>query len=188
MILVLFSGGLDSMVLCEHVLQRHEAELVTLFYRYPHPASPHEYQSVSEWLRLKHVTGYAGRHIDMDLPLWGADALSIGAGEPGPRVVANRNQVMVSLAINIAASIGAKEVWYGANLDDASDYPDCAPGWVEAMNQLSREWGVAVRAPLLYKAKSEIKDMARDLRVEGWWSCYQPIDGMPCGSCNSCVA
>lgn len=186
--MVLFSGGLDSMLLCEHVLQKHDMELVTLFYRYRHPASPQEYEAVSEWLRVKHVDGYAGRHIDMDLPLWGTEPLGIGVGETGPRVVANRNQVMVSLAVNIAASIGAKEVWYGANLDDAADYPDCGSLWVDAMNGLSKDWGVTVRAPLLYWSKEKIKKEAAQLGVEGWWSCYEPRDSQPCGTCNSCVA
>ena len=188
MILVLFSGGLDSMVLCEHVLQETNLELVTLFFRYRHPAAPQEYGAVSEWLRRGHVDGYAGRHIDMDLPLWGSEALNIGIGEAGPRVLANRNQVMVSMAVNIAASIGAKEVWYGANLDDAEDYPDCSPTWVNMMNRLGREWGVGVRAPLLYKTKAQIKEEAAQLVVHGWWSCYEPRDGQPCGTCNSCVA
>lgn len=188
MILVLFSGGLDSMVLCEHVLQETNQELVTLFYRYMHPAAPQEYDAVSEWLRVGRLQGYAGRHIDLDLPLWGSDALQIGIGKVGPRVLANRNQVMVSMAINIAASIGVKEVWYGANLDDAADYPDCTPTWVEMMDRMGREWGVRVKAPLLYKTKDQIKSQAAQLGVDGWWSCYEPRDGAPCGTCSSCLA
>ena len=188
MILVLFSGGLDSMVLCEHVLQETTHELVTLFYRYMHPAAPEEYNAVSDWLRDHHVEGYAGRHIDVNLPLWGSEALGIGVGEAGPRVLAGRNQVMVSLAVNIAASIGAKEVWYGANLDDAEDYPDCSPMWVEMMNRMAQDWGVKVRAPLLYKTKDQIRSEADKLGVEGWWSCYEPKNGEPCGTCNSCLA
>ena len=233
MILLLFSGGLDSMVLAEKVLQSGQ-QLVTVFFRYPHPAAPEEYRAVSEWHRRKLLDGHSIRHIEVSLPLWGCDKMSTGAGEEGPRVLPGRNQVMLSNAINIAASIGAHAVIYGANLDDSEDYPDCRPMWVELMNRMGREWGVTVKAPLLYKTKNQIVGEARDLGVifdrivqsDGRrlfpdsccqnkinlrfdhetgdtecvscgqtlkivtenlsWSCYQPKDGRPCGTCDSC--
>tara|TARA_Y100001938_G_scaffold71249_1_gene98776 strand:- start:404 stop:976 length:573 start_codon:yes stop_codon:yes gene_type:complete len=187
MILLLFSGGLDSMVLAERVAASDQ-ELVTLFFRYPHPAVPEEYRAVAEWHRQKRLAGKEIRHIEITLPLWGSDSMAIGTGEPGARVLPARNHVMVSTAINIAASIGAHAVLYGANLDDAEDYPDCRPNWVELLNRLGREWGVSVKAPLLYKTKSQIKEEAIALGVSGWWSCYEPKDGQPCGTCNSCRA
>ena len=187
MILLLFSGGLDSMLLAERA-HREGLELVTLFFRYPHPAIPEEYNAVAEWHRRKVVDGHQIRHIEINLPLWGADSMSIGVGEEGPRVLAGRNQVMVSTAVNIAASIGAKEVWYGANLDDAADYPDCGPPWVALMNGLAQDWGVTVRAPLLFLGKAKVKEEAAELGLSGWWSCYEPRDGQPCGTCNSCQA
>ena len=186
MIVLLFSGGLDSMLLAERALAAGH-ELVTIFFRYPHPAVPEEYRAVSEWLRLKRHEGVEVRHIEITLGLWGSDLMSIGAGEPGPRVLPGRNQVMVSQAVNIAASIGASVVQYGANLDDAEDYPDCAPCWVSAMDGLARPWGVKIEAPLLYRTKAQIKAEAAELKMSGWWSCYQPVNGQPCETCNSCL-
>ena len=185
--LLLFSGGLDSMVLAHELLNTGE-EFVTLFFRYPHPAVPEEYRAVSEWHRRRRVEGNDIRNIEVSLPLWGVDLMKTGVGVPGPRVLPARNQVMVSIAVNIAASIGAKEVWYGANIDDAVDYPDCSPMWVEMMNRMAQDWGVKVKAPLLYRTKDGIRETARLGGVEGWWSCYEPKNGKPCGTCNSCLA
>ena len=175
------------MVLAERILASN-CELITLFVRYPHPAVPEEYRAVSEWLRLKRLEGHEIRHIEITLGLWGTDAMEIGTGEPGPRVLAGRNQVFVSHAVNIAHSIGARQVWYGACLDDAADYPDCGPAWVEAMDRLARQWGIMLQAPLLGINKDRIREEAAQLGASGWWSCYEPRDGQPCGACNSCRA
>lgn len=235
MILLLFSGGLDSMLLAERALASGH-ELGTLFFRYPHPAVPEEYRAVSEWLRRKRNEGREIRHIEITLGLWGSDSMATGIGEPGPRLLPARNQVMISQAINIAASIGAEAVWYGANLDDAADYPDCTPFWVNVLDGLARPWGVKVQAPLLYRTKGQIIAEAREHGIifdrvavadgsRAWpdscceipenrrydpasgaidcvscgehlsviteslsWSCYEPKDGQPCGTCNSCKA
>ena len=184
-VLLLFSGGLDSMVLAERVLAAGD-RLITLFVRYPHPAVPEEYRAASEWLRLKSLAGQDIQHIELTLGMSGVSAMAIGAGESGARVVPGRNQILVSHAVNIAASIGADEVWYGANLDDAADYPDCSPMWVSLMNGLASQWGIMLRAPLLYKTKGQIMREAEAIGLEGWWSCYEPKDGEPCGTCNSC--
>ena len=187
MILLLFSGGLDSMLLAERAA-RSDTQLVTLFYRYPHPAAPEEYRAVAEWHRLKRLAGKQIRHIEISLPLWGTEQMDIGTGQPGPRILPARNQVMISIAINIAASIGADCVMYGANADDNQEYVDCRPGWVQTMDELARPWGISISAPLLNQTKQEIKAEAVQLGVSGWWSCYQPRDGHPCGTCDSCRA
>jgi 7-cyano-7-deazaguanine synthase len=184
-VLLLFSGGLDSMVLAERVLAAGH-DLVTLFVRYPHPAVPFEYRAASEWLRLKRLAGQNIKNIELTLGISGVGAMAIGAGQAGARVVPGRNQIFVSHAVNIAATSDAQEVWYGANLDDATDYPDCSPLWVSLMNGLASQWGIILRAPLLYKTKSQIMNEAKSMGLEGWWSCYEPKDNKPCGTCNSC--
>lgn len=175
------------MVLAERILASN-CELITLFVRYPHPAVPEEYRAVSEWLRLKGLAGHQIRHIEITLGLWGTDAMEIGTGEPGPRVLAGRNQIFVSHAVNIAHSIGARQVWYGANGDDSAEYLDCTASWVDTMDGLARQWGIMLQAPLLGINKDRIREEAAQLGASGWWSCYEPREGQPCGTCNSCRA
>jgi 7-cyano-7-deazaguanine synthase len=121
--------------------------------------------------------------------VFGLDAMDTGAGEPGPRVVPARNQVFVSIAVSMAAARGFDEVWMGAQAEDASDYPDCRPGWVEAMDRLAQAWGVRVRAPLLGLSRSDVRALGNSIGapLELCSSCYQPDSGAPCGTCNSCL-
>lgn len=186
-ILLMLSGGLDSMVLAERAYRDEDIDLVTLFFRYVHPAASHEYMAQAEWRRLKRLNGARVDHYEIDLPIIAAE-LAIGSGRAGPRVVPMRNLAMVAIASNLAAAIGASEVWFGANADDAADYDDCRAGFVNACNQLTAPYGIIVRAPLLIVTKPEIIAEARELGLSGWASCYQPIASRPCGSCNSCIA
>jgi 7-cyano-7-deazaguanine synthase len=175
------------MLLAERAL-REGKELAVLFFRYAHPAAPQESEAVNKWLQQKHKDGYSIRSIEMNLPLWGTDTMNLGVGTPGPRVLAARNQVMIAFGVNVASSIGAESVWYGANLGDNADYPDCRPDWIDLQNTLASDWGVSVEAPLINMTKQEIKDEAASIELDGWWSCYEPRDGEPCGECNSCLA
>ena len=184
----MFSGGLDSMVLAEMAYADPDIQLSTIFFRYMHPACGHEYTAAAEWRRRKLVRdGVEIRNIEAAIPVF-SSALDIGVGSAGPRVVPGRNLVMVGAAVSAAVWIGATEVWFGANMDDTAEYPDCRPGWVEAVSQLASDWGVRVVAPLAGSTKLMILDAIKRYQMEGWWSCYQPNGSKPCNSCNSCVA
>jgi 7-cyano-7-deazaguanine synthase len=111
------------------------------------------------------------------------------AGDPGARVVAARNLIMLAHAVNYAASIGADEVWYGALADDARDYHDCRQEWVRHLNHCTKGDGVAVWSPLISKTKAEVvREAAEHGVLKLAWSCYTPRRGEPCGTCNSCKA
>ena len=186
-VLLMFSGGLDSMVLAERAYRDESVELVAVFFRYVHPAASHEHRAQAEWRRLKRIGGADDEHYEVSLRIIAAE-LGIGSGRAGPRVVPMRNLAMVAIASNLAASIDASEVWFGANADDAADYDDCRAGFVEVCNQLTAPHGIIVRAPLIDVRKPEIIAEARELGRSGWASCYQPVASRPCGSCNSCIA
>ena len=186
-VLLLFSGGLDSMLLAERAMNDKRVELHTLFFRYPHPAASREYQAVADWLRRWRVAGRAVNHREVYLPII-AQQLAAGVGVAGARVTPARNLAMVSVAANVAAGIGAEQLWLGACADDAADYPDCRPDWVATVRGLLEPWGVELAAPLVQTTKAEIMAEAKALGLSGWWSCYQPSGLKPCGQCNSCVA
>jgi 7-cyano-7-deazaguanine synthase len=184
-VIVLFSGGVDSTVLATEALNQERLHSL-LHFSYMQPAAPYEFRVASEWARKNKA-----ELVRVMPTLYGTDAMNAESGKPGPRVIPGRNLIMLSLAINYAASVGVKEVWYGPTRDDWEDYPDCRPEFVEQLCNLANEdVGVKVIAPLLQLTKKEVMARAIELgvNIDETWSCYaaNPMTGEPCGSCNSC--
>jgi len=187
-VLVLFSGGVDSTVLLTEALLQGQLGLA-LWYRYQHPAAAAEYRARIAIENHFTQQGLPVVSAELSPPLFGLDATDLGAGVVGPRVVPVRNQVFVSIAVAMAAARGFSEVWIGAQAQDASAYPDCRPGWIEAMDKLALEWGVRVRAPLIRMSRAQVRTKGQSMGapLSLCSSCYQPIDGLPCGGCSSCL-
>lgn len=181
MILVLFSGGVDSMVLSE-MAQETGALAGLLFFEYGQPAQIQERIAADAWC-------YSNGHelTVQHLPIVGvSEHMKTGTGTAGPRILPGRNLLFISHAINLAKTIGADVIWYGANADDR-EYADCSGEFVQMVDNVAALHGVSVRAPLLNMSKAEINKQPFDL--SGAWSCYEPDhDGKQCGTCNSCRA
>jgi 7-cyano-7-deazaguanine synthase len=185
---VLLSGGLDSTTLaaaCHAKKTLHSCVSI----RYGQPHMEPEMMAARKWCDAHKVH----REV-IDVPMPSSAAMRIGVGAPGPRVVAGRNLVLVAHAVQYAAAVGAKAVLLGACADDAADYADCRPEFIEAANGLAGVYGVRVMAPLIHNSKSQIVLAATALGVDVFatWSCYEPrVRGMafdPCGTCNACRA
>ena len=95
---------------------------------------------------------------------------------------------MIAHAANIAASLGAKEVWIGATASDCEQYPDCRPSYLRSASLLCEPFGVRVRAPYAPLSRADVRHLAETMGMDlSWsWSCYQPIGDQPCGTCDSC--
>jgi 7-cyano-7-deazaguanine synthase len=153
------------------------------------------------------------RHVivDLDLRAFGGSALTaevpvpkdtplaeIGARIPATYVPA-RNTIFLSLALAWAETLGARDIFFGANALDYSGYPDCRPEYLEAyarMADLATRAGVEegarlrIHAPLLHLTKAEIvaRGVALGLDYGMTSSCYDPAaDGAACGRCESCI-
>src|SRR5262245_17874617 len=184
-VVVLLSGGLDSMTLAAHALAAG-FRVIGCHVHYGQPAAVQEEESARAWAEA-HECPFA--LIKFTYPGPALSALRAPLGEPGPRVVPGRNALLVSAALSVAASIHAPRVWFGATADDFADYPDCRPQWVEAMSRVGEvAYGVEVGAPFLAYTKADVVRRARQLAVDvaTTWSCYRPTDaGKPCGGCNA---
>jgi 7-cyano-7-deazaguanine synthase len=181
MIVLLFSGGLDSTTLAHMALDRGEG-LVCLFVRYGQPAAPQEYDAAERWCR-KHGVTLCDRVLS-DIHL--ADMAGPN-GQPGPRFVPGRNLLLIAHAVNLAVAVGADRVWYGAQGGDHAMYPDCRPSFVDAVATAARlSDGIALEAPLSHYSRGDVRELAARLGVVDTWSCYTPINGEPCGTCGSC--
>lgn len=185
--IVLFSGGLDSAVMLADEQARGTLGAVVHFV-YPHPAQSHERRAVIVTKLHMSRRGVNVPWFEINLPLR-AGPLAIGVGATGPRVVAARNAVFLSVAVNLAASLGFARVVFGASGADFAEYTDCRPDYVRSFAKLMDPFGVTVSAPLASCNRAEIREraIAHGLPVAELWSCYQPDAGRPCGSCGSCV-
>jgi 7-cyano-7-deazaguanine synthase len=187
-VLLLFSGGLDSTTLLYEAVAADRLGLAVWF-RYPHPACANEYRAQAA-IRLDLASkGVEIPVMELSPPIFGVESMRTGVGMVGPRVLPGRNQIFLSLAVNLAAASGFSSVWFGASNGDAADYADCRPAFVEAMSTLAAPWGVTVEAPLLQCTRADVLRRAGEAGVPLGlvWSCYQPSEGQPCGGCNSCT-
>jgi queuosine biosynthesis protein QueC len=175
-LLILHSGGAESTLLSERAIHDGPIPTTLLHFTWPHPAREQELES------FRGCNPFFQEQVVLDIPMAGP------ADEQGPRVVAARNQVFLSIAINYAATHGIDTVWYGACADDNQDYADCRPEFIEQMNALAATWGVTIEAPLIQMSKAQIwaELNTYGVRSDDVWSCYTPVNDQPCGVCNSC--
>ena len=87
--------------------------------------------------------------VDIDLRAFGGSALTadiavpkdtplaeIGTAIPATYVPA-RNTIFLSLALAWAETLGARDIFIGANALDYSGYPDCRPEYIEAFQRMA---------------------------------------------------
>ena len=203
----LLSGGLDSAVTTAVARSRgFEVYALTLRYGQRHAIE------VAAAAGLAPKLGVA-RHevIDLDLRALTRSALTADIAVPTGRDVDHlgddipatyvpaRNTVFLSLALAWAETVGAFDIFIGANALDYSGYPDCRPEYLEQFERLANLATKAavegaghfkVHAPFLQSTKAEIVRMGVDLGVDlaATTSCYQPDEsGAACGECDSCL-
>ena len=204
---LLLSGGVDSTTTA--AIAAHEGfdvHALSVRYGQRHAVELEAARRVAERLGIR-------RHVivDLDLRAFGGSALTadvavpkdtplaeIGARIPSTYVPA-RNTIFLSLALAWAETLGARDIFFGANALDYSGYPDCRPEYLEAFARMADlatragvEDGVRLRihAPLLRLTKAEIvaRGVALGLDYGMTSSCYDPaVNGAACGRCESCV-
>lgn len=177
MMVVLLSGGLDSMVVAETARQ---AGTLTgcVFVDYGHPAQ------VQEGWRAFAFCG------ERRIPLRVVHVFGLQLGDMaegvGARVVPARNAILIASAANAAIAMGASALAVGAIADDQADYVDCRAAFFEAM---SAALGIQIVAPLIDRSKAWVAAEAMRLGLDAAasWSCYGAGPD-PCGECPSCNA
>jgi 7-cyano-7-deazaguanine synthase len=120
-----------------------------------------------------------------------------GASDIPITYVPARNTIFLSLALGYAEAINCPDIFIGVNAVDYSGYPDCRPQFIAAfeyMANLATKMGVEgrhiiIHTPLINMTKAQIIAKGIELGVDYslTTSCYDPIDGRPCGHCDSCL-
>lgn len=201
---VLLSGGLDSTTALAIARSRGFAcHALTVRYGQLHEVEIEAARRVAAALGAA-----AHRVVELDLRPLAASALTTPAiavpkdrslheiGAPGDvpaTYVPARNTVLLALALAWAETIGARDLFVGVNVLDASGYPDCRPEFVRAFEALAqvatRGGGFRVHAPLIEMTKADIIRAGAALGVDYalTHSCYDPApDGAACGRCDAC--
>jgi 7-cyano-7-deazaguanine synthase len=150
------------------------------------------------------------RTVKIDLRSFGGSALTDAIDVPKGRdrhdmatgipitYVPARNTVFLSIALAWAEVLGANDIYLGVNAVDYSGYPDCRPEYIQAfekMANLATKAGVEghqnlkIHSPLIELSKAGIIQLGLSLGVDYslTHSCYDPVDGKPCGQCDSCL-
>lgn len=201
---VLLSGGLDSTTaLAVARAAGHECNALTVKYGQLHEVELEAARRVAERAGVREH-----RVVEVDLSQLAASALTrrdvavpkdrplaeIGApGDVPATYVPARNTVLLALGLAWAESLGAKDLYVGVNVLDASGYPDCRPEFVRAFEALAqvatRSGGFTVHAPLIELTKADIIKLGVGLGVDYalTHSCYDPIRGSACGRCDACA-
>jgi 7-cyano-7-deazaguanine synthase len=202
---VLLSGGLDSATCLAAALaegrtctalsvrygQRHAVELDAA----ARLAARHGVDHVVVDVDLRAIGGSALTG-DIDVPHTDPTSDGDSVGIPVTYVPA-RNTVLLALALGVAEVHSADEVWIGVNAVDYSGYPDCRPEFIAAFQTVADLATAAavvdgrsprIRTPLIHLSKADIIRLGHDLGVDhaATLSCYDPIDGLACGTCDSC--
>jgi 7-cyano-7-deazaguanine synthase len=198
---VLLSGGLDSATaLALAREQGFTCYALSVDYGQRHAAE------LDAARRVAAAAGaYQHRIMRVDFAAIGGSALTDPAiavpEEPTSGIpvtyVPARNTIMLSLALAWAEVLGARDIFIGVNVLDASGYPDCRPEFVAAFTALAAlatRAGVEgtpcrVHAPLIALTKAQIISAGTRLKVNysQTVSCYQAdAEGRACGRCDSC--
>jgi 7-cyano-7-deazaguanine synthase len=204
---VLLSGGLDSATVLA-IARREGFDTYALSFRY---GQRHTVE-LDAAARVAKALG-ATRHVvtDINLRAFGGSALTddalavphhdsvddLGAEIPVTYVPA-RNTIFLSFALAWAETLGSSDIFIGVNALDYSGYPDCRPEFIAAYEQLANlatKAGVEgrqhlrIHTPLIQLTKAATIALGLELGVDYGLthSCYDPVDGRACGTCDSCL-
>lgn len=105
-------------------------------------------------------------------------------------VVPFRNGIMLAIACGIAESNGLKRVLIANHAGDHTIYPDCRPGFINAMSQAMQQGtyeGIKIFAPYTNISKTEVARHGKRLGIDysETYSCYKG-GAKHCGKCGTC--
>lgn len=117
-------------------------------------------------------------------------------------VVPNRNMIMLAIAGGVAISKNANAIATAVHAGDHFIYPDCRPGFINALNTAMIQGNAGFGAlpedscsgsefiltPYIHLTKTDIVERAIEhfVPLEQTWSCYQG-GKIHCGRCGTCV-
>ena len=197
-VVVLVSGGMDSVVALYHAEREHDV-IAGLSFDY---GSKHNHQEIPfakyhcHQLGLPHQSihlGFINQHFKSAL-LQSGEAIPDGHyEEPNMQqtVVPFRNGIMLAIAAGYAESREAEGLLIAAHSGDHAIYPDCRESFMQSMGNaihLGTYARLALLRPFIHLRKEAIAARGHELGVDflHTWSCYKGAR-LHCGTCGTCV-
>jgi 7-cyano-7-deazaguanine synthase len=197
-VVVLLSGGMDSVTALHDARQHHEIAGAVSF----HYGSKHNDREIP--FAARHARQFGVRHdvirLDFIDAFFKSDLLQSGGEIPKGHyeeesmkktVVPFRNGIMLSIAAGYAESLEAGGLVIAAHAGDHAIYPDCREPFMRAMGDAIRMGtyaGIELLRPFIAMSKADIAARGRELGIDyaQTWSCY--VGGEThCGECGTCV-
>ncbi|MDD5259570.1 MAG: 7-cyano-7-deazaguanine synthase QueC [bacterium] len=200
---VLLSGGLDSAT-CLYWAKKQGFDCHCLIFDY---GQRHK-KEIQQAVKIAKINKSPFQVVKIFFPWKGSSLLDKSLTVPVATAVRRppsaipstyvpaRNTIFLSFALSFAEAIGARAIVIGANALDYSGYPDCRPGYFQAMQKmanLATKAGIEgkkikILTPLLHKTKAQIIKLGTKLKVpyQLTWSCYRG-GAKPCVICDSCI-
>lgn len=197
-VVVLVSGGMDSVSALYHAAREHE---VTAGISFDY-GSKHNHREIpfAAW-HCEHL-GVAHQTIKLDFvnDLFKSDLLQSGGDIPEGHyeesnmkatVVPFRNGIMLSIAAGFAESLEAEGLVIAAHSGDHAIYPDCREDFMKAMGdaiQSGTYLDLELMRPFIDMRKEDIASRGHELGIDfaQTWSCYKGRE-IHCGKCGTCV-
>lgn len=194
--IIVLSGGMDSVTLL-HDRKEQIALAVTFDYGSRHNAREIECARKNcGMLGIEHIViplAFMGQYFKSSLLIGGEDIPEGHYTDESMKstVVPFRNGIMLAIAAGLAESRGLKKVMLANHSGDHAIYPDCRPGFVDAMSKAISEGtydGITIDAPYTDISKSDIARIGKRIGVDYnlTYSCYKGRE-KHCGVCGTCV-
>lgn len=194
--LIVLSGGMDSTTL---LWDRKDSIALALTFDYGSRHNAREIECARrncEILGVEHIViplDFMGKYFKSSLLVGGEDIPEGHYTDENMKstVVPFRNGIMLAIAAGLAESRGLKKVMLANHGGDHAIYPDCRPGFVDAMGKAIEEGtydGIMIDAPYTNITKSDIARIGKRIGVDYnlTYSCYKGGE-RHCGKCGTCV-
>ena len=199
----ILSGGMDSATMAYLLVKemQYDVDFISFDYGQRHSTELHYAHRIADdlnanWERINLIelgcklTGSALTDDGVDVPEghYADETMKL-------TVVPNRNAIMISAAWGIAVARKAVLIGVGMHAGDHPVYPDCRPGFIDAIQHALKmgtqgfaEPNLELFGPFLHKSKADIVRVGTGLGVpyERTWSCYKG-EAKHCGKCGTCV-
>ena len=197
-VIVLVSGGMDSVTALHEAVANHEVE-AALSFDY---GSKHNSRELPFAAHHCKELGVEHRLVALNFinELFTSDLLQSGGVIPEGHyeaenmkqtVVPFRNGIMLAVAAGYAESIGAEGIVIAAHAGDHAIYPDCRETFMEPISEAIRAGtyaGIEVLRPFIAMRKEDIAAVGakRGVDFAMTWSCYKG-EHLHCGKCGACI-
>lgn len=197
-VVVLLSGGLDSVTAFHDALGEHD---VVAGLSFDYGAKHHGRElPMAAWHCAQAGVPHRIAPLTFVAEEFASDLLKRGGEIPEGHyeaesmrrtVVPFRNGIMLAIAAGFAESRGAEGVVIAAHAGDHAIYPDCREDFLEPLARSIREGTYArieLLRPFVSINKAAIVRRGADLGIDfaRTWSCYKGGE-IHCGTCGTCV-